>query len=437
MAAPNSSTTQTPLIQTETPPLQQEDVEVNDTQLSKSLDRLETFLRIFGFCQYSFLSFSLSWFCFLLLGVALPLFIIQLSYCSNCEKYEIENFELEILISQSLVAAISLLCVSHNLRKYGVRKFLFVDGQHGHLTEFRREYIQKIHGFFKLLGVWILPCFLLKAAREVIHIVYAHQSWWQSVGIVVALLVSWTYSAIIYLSGSLLFHLVCNLQVIHFENYGKLLERDLDVSVYIKEHVRLKHHLSKISHRFRIYLLLEFLVVTATQFMSLLETTGNYGIINFINGGDFAVACIVELVGIVICLHAAAKISHRAQGLGSVASRWHASITCSSDGASQLGISSNVGSLEAANPLSSIPISYSESDLESGDHVPVATNTQLASYMTMYHKRQAFVTYLQSNSGGATIFGWTIDRALINTIFFIELTVVLFVLGKTITFTTK
>ncbi|XP_031276933.1 uncharacterized protein LOC116135377 [Pistacia vera] len=163
--------------------------------------------------------------------------------------------------------------------------------------------------------------------------------------------------------------------------------------------------------------------------MSLLETTGNYGIINFINGGDFAVACIVELVGMVICLHAAAKISHRAQGLGSVASRWHASITCSSNGASQLGINSNVGSLEAANPSSSIPISYSESDLESGDYVPMATNTQLASYMTMYHKRQAF--------GGATIFGWTIDRALINTIFFIELTVVLFVLGKTITFTTK
>lgn len=129
----------------------------------------------------------------------------------------------------------------------------------------------------------------MKAARQVVHIVYVHHSWWQSVGIIVVLLVSWTYSTIIYLSGSLLFHLVCNLQVIHFENYGRLLERDLDVSLYIEEHVRLKHHLSKISHRFRIFLLLEFLIVTATQVMALLETTGNYGIINFINGGDFAV----------------------------------------------------------------------------------------------------------------------------------------------------
>lgn len=47
------------------------------------------------------------------------------------------------------------------------------------------------------------------------------------------------------------------------------------------------------------------------------------------------------------------------------------------------------------------------------------------------------VTYLQSNPGGVTIFGWTIDRVLINTIFFVEMSLVLFVLGKTITWTTK
>ena len=121
--------------------------------------------------------------------------------------------------------------------------------------------------------------------------VYAHNdSWWLSVATLFASLVSWTYSTTIFLSGSALFNLVCNLQIIHFENYGKLLERDLDVSVYIEEHIRLKHNLSKISHRFRIYLVLELLVVTASQFVALLETTGNPDIINFINGGDFAVS---------------------------------------------------------------------------------------------------------------------------------------------------
>ena len=44
------------------------------------------------------------------------------------------------------------------------------------------------------------------------------------------------------------------------------------------------------------------------------------------------------------------------------------------------------------------------------------------------------VLYLQMNPGGITIFGWTVDRHLINTIFFIELSLVTFVLGKTIVF---
>lgn len=151
--------------------------------------------------------------------------------------------------------------------------------------------ILHFQGFFRLLAIWMLPCFLLKTAREVVRVSYAGDvPWWQSVVILLALVISWTYSMIIYLSGSSLFNLVCNLQVIHFENYGKLLERDLDVSEYIEEHIRLVHYLSKISHRFRIFLLLEFLAVTATQILSLLETTSNTGIINFINGGDFAVS---------------------------------------------------------------------------------------------------------------------------------------------------
>lgn len=412
--------------------------ELNDTQINQSLHRLETFLRIFGFCQYSFFSLTLSWLLFLFLGVAVQLYIIELSYCSNCEKYQIRNFELEILVSESLVAAISLLFISHNLRKYGVRKFLFVDRYHGHVVQFREEYLQKINGFFRLLAVWILPCFLLKTIREVIHIVYAHNdSWWQAVATLFAMLVSWTYSTIIFLSGSAIFNLVCNLQVIHFENYGKLLERDIDVSVYIGEHIRLKHHLSKISHRFRVFLLLELLFVTASQFVALLETTGNPEIINFINGGDFAVSSIVELIGIIICLHSAAKISHRALSLPAVTSRWHALVTCNSNDVSQRGISSYGGNLEAGFSTGSLTMNYSESDLESIDYVPVPTNTQRASYISMYHKRQAFVMYMQSNLGGATIFGWTIDRALINTIFFLEFSLVLFVLGKTITITTK
>nr|POF23737.1 hypothetical protein CFP56_67140 [Quercus suber] len=397
MAVPNTQTeppasAQTPLII-----LDSNQQELNDTQLNHSLHRLETFIRIFGFCQYSALSATLSWLVFLLLGVALPLSIIELSYCSDCEKYQIKNFELEILISESLVAAISLLFISHNLRKYGVRKFLFVDRHHGHMTQFREEYIQKInHQYLGRYHFLMYSSYTTAVNYKIDNSLSS--GFLPLVGSVAITMLPFKDCSRCHSYGSALFNLVCNLQIIHFENYGKLLERDLDVSVYIEEHIRLKHNLSKISHRFRIYLVLELLVVTASQFVALLETTGNPDIINFINGGDFAVSSIVELVGLIICLHSAAKISYRSLSLAAISSRWHALVTCNPNDVSQRGISSNGGNLEAAFPA---------------------------------------VMYMQSNLGGATIYGWTIDRPLINTVFFLEFSLVLFVLGKTITFTTK
>lgn len=143
----------------------------------------------------------------------------------------------------------------------------------------------------RLLVLWVLPCFILKSAREVIRILYVrHESWWHSVAILFALILSWTCVTTIFLSACILFHVVCNLQIIHFEEYGKLLEREHDCLVLIQEHARLRFYLSKISHRFRIYLLLLFLIVTISQFVTLFQTTEYNGMITFINGGDFAVS---------------------------------------------------------------------------------------------------------------------------------------------------
>lgn len=164
--------------------------------------------------------------------------------------------------------------------------------------------------------------------------------------------------------------------------------------------------------------------------MTLFQTIEYSGVINFINGGDFAVSSIVQAVGIVLCLHAATKISNRAQGIASLASRWHALATCSD--APQLRGSSSVGNLESFS--NSINRSYSESDLESVDYLTMPTNMQSITNLSSYHRRQAFVTYLQTNLGGITLYGWKVDRELINTIFFVELSLVTFVLGKTVVF---
>ncbi|XP_071927128.1 uncharacterized protein [Coffea arabica] len=285
---------QTPLLKVEqTQQSQNQETTEEDqeayTPLDKTLKTLDSFLALLGFKQNSILSVGLSWMVFLLIGFFLPVVILQLSNCPGCEKGQIKSFELDIVASQASLAAASLICVSHNLRKYGIRKFLFVDRYTGHVERFSDQYIQKISESVRLLVLWVLPCFILKTAREVIRMLYVHHElWWQTVVILLAFVLSSTYVTIIFLCSCILFYLVCNLQIIHFDDYGKLLERQSDVLILIKEHIRLRHYLSKISHRFRIYLILVFLIVTVSQFVTLFQTTGYTGIISFINGGDFA-----------------------------------------------------------------------------------------------------------------------------------------------------
>ncbi|KAJ0432078.1 hypothetical protein HanIR_Chr17g0855351 [Helianthus annuus] len=396
------------------------------THLHKTLKRLELYLILLGFDQSSVLRFGVSWITFLVIGVAFPVVIILLTTnCSTCGLYEIKGFELVIVVSHACLAAVALLCVSYNLRKYGVRKFLFVDQYSGYVERFSKEYVQKISESIRLFVLWVLPCITLKIALESIRIIYMHQeSWWKSFGILAALTFSWVYVNFIYLSSCIVFHLVCSLQIIHFDDYGRLLETETDVLVFIEEHARLRHDLSKISHRFRIYLLLVFAIVTSSQFAMLFEITEFSNEVTFMNGGYFAVSSIAQVLGLTLCLNAAAKISHRAQGVAGIATRWHALASCGPDDTSHMRLSNRL-----------INDTSSESDLEAMNYIPLPTNTQLTSYLSSYHRRQAFVMYLQNNPGGITLYGWTVDRSLINTIFFIELSLVLFVLGRTTVFT--
>lgn len=416
--------------------LYEENEEETSNHLDKRLQGLDFYLLLLGFHQSSVLRFGISWVTFLMIGVVLPVVVILMTTnCLRCDLYQIKGFELLVVSAHASLAAVSLLCLSHNLRKYGIRKFLFVDQYNGHVERFSTEYVQKISESKRALVLWVLPCLILKIAREVIRMMYMHhESWWQSFAVFVALTVSWIYVAVIFLSSCLMFHLVCNLQIIHFDDYGNLLERETDVLVFIEEHARLRHDLSKISHRFRIYLLLVFIVVTSSQFATLFQITEFRDKVTFINGGDFAVSSIAQVVGVILCLNAAAKISHRAQGVAALASRWHALASCGPDDASQMRFSNRMGNLEGVNNL--FRSVSSGSDLEAMNYIPLPTNAQLTSYLSSYHRRQAFLMYLQNNPGGITLYGWTVDRSLINTIFFIELSLVLFVLGRTTVFTT-
>lgn len=94
---------------------------------------------------------------------------------------------------------------------------------------------------------------------------------------------------------------------------------------------------------------------------------------------------IVEVVGLTLCLHSAAKISHRAQSVAGLASRWHAMLTCSWD-RSQLRATNSEGNFEAATAF--FPV-YSESDLESLDIISRPGNSISAFYLSSFQRRQA------------------------------------------------
>lgn len=133
-----------------------------DTQLDQTLQWLETFLTLLGFSQSSFLSLAMSWTALVLIGVLLPVLAVELFNCSGCGKYQIKSFELVIVGSQACLATVSLLCLSHNLRKYGLRRFLFVDRYSGHMLRFRNDYIKQIK--VRSFSVWYISscCCLFK-----------------------------------------------------------------------------------------------------------------------------------------------------------------------------------------------------------------------------------------------------------------------------------
>ncbi|RLN04772.1 uncharacterized protein C2845_PM13G01940 [Panicum miliaceum] len=390
--------------------------------LSRWLRRLEAFLSAAGLAASTRLGVAAAASALAVLGLALPAAAVALSPCRGlriaCDQFEVEAFEVCVLLSQAAAGGVALACVSRKMAMYGIRKFLFVDPELGMRIRFQKEYVTKI-----------------QVTRELFRFSHLFQeSVWRACVVFFASIMSWMYLTTILLSSCMLFNLVCNLQVIHFDDYGKLLEQDADPLVYLKEHLQLRHNLSKISHRFRMFLLLLFLSVTASQFAILFKTTAYNGPINFTNGGDIAVSSVVQVVGLVLCLHAAAKISHRAQNISSIASRWHALATCSTD-SNYVTTPNSSGNL-VPFPAHMFLRDYSESDLESLETASLHGNSpgtaQLASYMSSYHKRESLVLYLLGNPGGITIFGWIVDRTFLNTILMLELTLVLFVLSKTV-----
>lgn len=111
----------------------------------------------------------------------------------------------------------------------------------------------------------------------------------------------------------------------------------------------------------------------------------------------------MQLSGFFMCLFGAARITHRAQRIVSIASQWH------------------MGMVHHGKPAPEPGVSTSASD-----------DAAASGACCAYKSRQALVTYLWHNSGGITLFGFTLDRGLLHTIFAFEMTLVLWILSKAV-----
>ncbi|KDP33413.1 hypothetical protein JCGZ_06984 [Jatropha curcas] len=238
----------------------------------------------------------------------------------------------------------------------------------------------------------------------------------------VLVLSSWVYRTGVFLLVCILFRLTCALQILRFEGLHKLFDGcESDAGVIFREHVRIKKQLSATSHRYRFFIIACSVTITISQLGALLLVLLFKSDKTFINSGDLVICSVVQLSGFFLCILGAARITHRAQGIVSIATRWHMMLTSASARLDQR--KANVP--DATVDGTTVPDS---AEGDSSD-IFISTSSQESS---SFQTRQAFVAYLQHNHGGITLFGFALDRGLLHTLFAFEFSLVLWILSKVV-----
>ncbi|GLJ26402.1 hypothetical protein SUGI_0508980 [Cryptomeria japonica] len=403
------------------------------------LRHFRTSLCCWGLDQSTRLRRAFSLILFILFTICVPVFSSFFVECPKCDEQGYA-FDKLVQIPQCILASISFIALSRYLRKYGLRKFLFLDQLCDDTAQVQLGYTTELDKAFKLLAWILLPSFLIEIVHKIL--------WYSTVTVSIpfisgrilstslvftAVITSWLYRTGVFLLVCMLFRLTCHLQILRFDGFRKFLEEySSDVSIILKEHMRIRHQLFLTSHRFRFFVLASLLTITISQFAALLMTLSSRTEINFFNAGDLVVCSVVQVTGFLLCLLGAARITHRAQGTVSVATRWHVLATCTSYGSSYPqteNLPSPQSHVESSvNPFSCVD---SASDSETSEVFFMFPSKDASA---AFEIRQAFVTYLQHNNGGITLFGFVLDRGLLHTLFAFEFSLVMWILSKAIRF---
>ncbi|TXG46881.1 hypothetical protein EZV62_026175 [Acer yangbiense] len=419
-----------------------EDEEKISSLLSKNMQD-SGYLKNFNSClkwvcvdQSNLWRAGLSWLIFFLLAIISPLVSHFFLLCSGCDKNHQRPYDAIVQLSLSVFATISFLCLSSWSRKYGLNRFLFLDKLSDESQKIQERYADQLRRSMKLLCIFVLPCFGFECAYRI---------WWYATGaseipyylniyvsdilICTLQLFSWLYRISIYILACILYKVICYLQIIKMEDFAQVFLKETEVGSILKEHLRIKRNLRIISHRFRAFILLSLVLVTASQFISLILTTRSSAINNVFEAGELIICSVSLVTGLMICLRSATKITHKGQAITGLAAKWHVCATINS-----------FDHLDGETPTTQIastqvfPINW-ESDDEEGDGDDDLDNAKFVpiyAHTISFQRRQALVTYLENNRAGITIYGFMLDRTGLHTIFAIELALLLWLLNKTI-----
>ncbi|KAL1320322.1 hypothetical protein HN51_065042 [Arachis hypogaea] len=383
---------------------------------------------------------TVSWSIFIFLALVVPICSHFLLDCSDtCDSDHTRPYHVPVQISLSVFATLSFLCLSGWDRRYGFRKFLFLDKVGDESLKIQRAYAEQMKRTNILILRWGLPCFIAE---------FAYKIWWYASGgsgipyygnvylssiILCTLeLCSWIYRTSIFFLVCVLFRLICYLQIFRLDDFAQVFQRESEVAFILIEHLRIRRNLRIISHRFRVFILASLILVTASQLIFLLMATRPNADLDILRGGELALVAITLVSGLYILLRSATKITHKAQASTSLAAKWHICATVNS-----------FDNIEGETPRVPTPlaqdiaahISWGSSDDDVGDEEDELDNTKMMPIHTQtisFHKRQALVTYMENNRAGITVFGFMLDRTWLHSIFAIQLALCLWLLNKTV-----
>ncbi|MCD7452432.1 hypothetical protein HAX54_016539 [Datura stramonium] len=383
----------------------------------------------------------LSWFIFIMFAIVVPGLSHFLLACADCDANHDRPYDNVVQLSLSGLAALSFICLSGFVKKFGLRRFLFLDKLCDESETVRKCYMEQLHRSLKILFIFVLPCF---AAESIYKI------WWYSSGgtqipflgnVIVSDIVacvlelcSWLYRTTVFFLVCVLFRLICYLQILRLQDFAQIFHVDSDVETVLREHLRIRRHLRIISHRYRRFILLALIFVTASQFASLLMTTRSTADLHIYKSGELALCSVSLLAGLLILLRSAVRITHKAQAVTCLAAKWHVCATIDSFESVE-GETPPISQI-ASNQVFPVNSEGSSDTDDVGDEEDELDNTKFVhsyAYSTIsFQKRQALVTYFENNKSGITLYGFMLDRSYLHTIFGMELALVLWLLGKTV-----